>query len=384
MSDIVTFGLIGAGGLAQSQHLPNLARAPHAHLKTICDLRESVAQAMQAKYAVPHACTDHREVLADPEIQAVVIATRDDVHVPLTLEALAAGKHVYVEKPLAETPEKCERVVAAQKEAGRHVAVGMNRRRAPAYLLAKEILDANGGARNLYYRISDAYWMWGRNLPPRTRVVHELCHIFDILRFLTGSEPVSVYGVESRPDDEIFTLKFANGAVACVLSSGYVHFDLPKESLEAVAEKGAVTVLDFAELRTFGIPGREPVYRFAGHTHPDRDTVHRYLIARQGAQAVLDVRRTAYETYARLEEMRAQGIEGPERTELESYSQEHSPLINYMVDKGWLAAIDHFAQCIAEGTTPQTATAYDALRASQVTAAAIRSRRSGVPEAVEA
>src|SRR5512138_3338129 len=106
-----TFGIIGAGGIAQSQHLPNLTRAPHVRLKTVCDLRADVLHSMQAKYRVPHATTSHKELLADPEIQAVVIATREDAHAPLTIEALRAGKHVYVEKPLAETPEACAAVV---------------------------------------------------------------------------------------------------------------------------------------------------------------------------------------------------------------------------------------------------------------------------------
>jgi len=93
--DKAVFGLIGAGGIAQSQHLPNLARAPHVRLKTLCDLREEVLGPMQAKYAVPHATTDYRELLADPEIQAVVVATREDAQARLAIEALRAGKHVY-------------------------------------------------------------------------------------------------------------------------------------------------------------------------------------------------------------------------------------------------------------------------------------------------
>ena len=86
------FGIIGAGGIAQSQHLPNIARAPHARLKTLCDVRADVLQKMQEKYAVPHATTEHKAVLADPEIDAVIVATREDMQAALTIEALQAGK----------------------------------------------------------------------------------------------------------------------------------------------------------------------------------------------------------------------------------------------------------------------------------------------------
>ncbi|MGD0089880.1 MAG: Gfo/Idh/MocA family oxidoreductase, partial [Planctomycetota bacterium] len=118
------FGIIGCGGIAQSQHLPNLTRAPHVWLKTLCDRREDVARAMQAKYSVPNLATNHAALLADPEIQAVVVATREDMQAQLTIEALRAGKHVYVEKPLANTAEECAAVVSAQQQSGKHVAAG--------------------------------------------------------------------------------------------------------------------------------------------------------------------------------------------------------------------------------------------------------------------
>jgi predicted dehydrogenase len=243
----VVFGLIGAGGIAQAQHLPNLARAPHTFLKTLCDVREETLERMQRKYTVPHATTDHRRLLSDPEIQAVVVATREDMQAPVTIEALRAGKHVYVEKPLAQTSEACDDVVAAQRESGRFVAVGFNRRFAPAYRKAREIVLAEGGARNLHYRISDEYWRWGKGYPPGVRVIHEVCHIFDLLRWITDSEVASVYCVASRPDDEAIVLRFHSGCVASIMSSGYATMDLPKERLEVITEKGAVTVEDFVE-----------------------------------------------------------------------------------------------------------------------------------------
>ena len=196
--DRVTFGLIGTGGIAQSQHLPNIPRAPHIRLKTICDRRADVLASVQKKYEVLSAVTDADELLADPEITAVIVATREDAQAPLTIRALEAGKHVYVEKPLADTAEKCRGVVEAQGRTGGHVAVGFNRRFAPAYRTAKEIVDADGGPKNMYYRISDNYSRgWGRGNPPRgardprglprlrhPALVHGLPHCVDLLRRL--------------------------------------------------------------------------------------------------------------------------------------------------------------------------------------------------------
>ncbi len=367
------FGLIGTGGIAQSQHLPNLTRAPHVHLKTLCDVREDVLHRMQQKYAVPHATTDYGRSLSDGEIQAVVVATREDAQARLTIEALRAGKHVYVEKPLAETSEACAAVAAAQRETGRFVAVGFNRRFAPAYRRAKEILAAEGGPWNIHYRISDEYWRWGKNYPPGVRVIHEVCHVFDILRWLTGSEAKSIYCAQSRPDDEACIVTFRSGCVASIMSSGYVTMDLPKERLEVVAEKGALTVEDFVELRTFGWAHREPVVRFAGHTHPDREFTHKYLLEAEGAAALYALRRMGW-TLRNDAENPPAGEAAPDREEMRRYLGETSPHWNYMVDKGWLPAMDHFARCVLTGETPENAGAVDGLRASLLSHAAIRSR----------
>ena len=106
-------GLIGAGYLANAQHLPNLCYTVKATLKTVCDVREEAVKAAMAKYNVPHGETDYRKVLADPEIEGVVIVTREQQHAELTIAALKAGKHVFVEKPLATSVAECEAIVAA-------------------------------------------------------------------------------------------------------------------------------------------------------------------------------------------------------------------------------------------------------------------------------
>ena len=162
-------------------------------------------------------------------------------------------------------------------------------------------------AKNLHYRISDAYYIWGRATAPGQRIIHETCHIFDILRFFTDSEVTSVYCIASRPDDESICLQFANGCVAGILSSGYVTYDMPKETLQAVVDIGGLTVSDFVELRTYGLKDFDRVYRFAGHTHPDRDTFHRYLFEFEGEQAMLNIRRMFWEKWGRLEQLKAKG-----------------------------------------------------------------------------
>ncbi len=371
------FGIIGVGGIAQSQHLPNLTRAPHVHLKTACDLDETLLKRMADKYQIPNKTTDYRQLLADPEIQAVVIATHEDTQGPLTIEAVEAGKHVYVEKPLAKTAAKCKAVADAAEAAGKFVAVGFNRRFAPAYQLAKKIITDKGGATNIHYRVTDNYtFAWGRNLPPGYRVIVEVCHIFDLLRFLTDSEAASVYCIDSRDDDEAIAIKFANGCVATIMASGYTSQDLPKERMEVVTNiQGSLSVDQYTELRTFGYEDYKPVYTFAGHTHPDNAFLQKYLFEKQGVKAVYDIARMGWELRNRLQD--PTDVNEPDHDELVAFLSGKGPHVNYMYDKGWLWAIDHFAKSIVNNTTPKNATAFDAFKASEIACAAIESRSSG-------
>jgi len=372
------FAVIGAGGIANNQHIPNLVRSPYADLATVCDLEQAKVDQAMKDYPIPKGSTDHREVLADPEIDAVVVATREEAHAPLTIEALNAGKHVYVEKPLADDEESCKPVTDAQQKSGKFVALGFNRRFAPAYVKAKEILNAHGGPKMIHYRISDEFWLrttkFGFWHEPGRRMIVEDCHIVDLLRWFTDSEVVSVYAPGPRIDEHVINMKFASGAVACIFDSGYCRKDLPKEFLEATAEVGCVTVEDFVEMNVYGMDDVEPVFKFPGHTHPKVDMFHRLMYELDGANALRVMRRAARLREMRMAEYQKSGVQSVERWDLENMNP---PMYNYSVDKGWQHAVDHFAQCVVSGQTPQTATAHDGLMSAKIIDAAMESFNSG-------
>ncbi|MBS0663237.1 MAG: Gfo/Idh/MocA family oxidoreductase [Verrucomicrobia bacterium] len=372
--DRVGAALVGCGGIAKSQHLPNLARAPNLQLLAVCDVDERAARAAQAAYAVPRMTTRFEEILADPEIDLVVVATKEDAQVELTCRALEAGKHVYVEKPLATTPEDCRKVVQAQGRHHRLVQVGFNRRFAPACREARRILAPRGGPTNIHFRISDEYWSWGRAYPPGVRVIQEACHVFDLLRWLADSEVASVYCASARPDDEIYALKFTSGCVATVMCTGEVTLDLPKERIELVTRRpGALIIEEYVELRTYGCPDEPPVFRFPGHTHPDSEATHKYLFEQLGAEALAAFRKARWQ----LRNQEEAGELNPHDAELRRFLEQRFPHTNYLVDKGWRAALGHLADCILgraafEGPGPR-----DALAANLLAHAAMRSRETG-------
>jgi predicted dehydrogenase len=406
MGKKAVLSLIGTGSLAQREHLPNMWRLPNVKIKWICDLNENLLENFGRKYSIPMTTTDYCKVLEDPEVQGVVIATKEDAQASLTIEALKAGKHVYVEKPLANTEEECWAVCEAQEKAGKNVMVGFNRRFAPSYVKAKELIDRSGGAFNIHYRMSDGLLIeqfenkknkprpWER--PAETRVLYELCHMFDLFGWFSGSPVKSVYCVSCRPNDEIYALTMASGCVATLMHSSYASSEIPKERLEVVAGKGAVTVDGFVELRAFGIEWSEPVYRFAGNSHPDVSPQGKYMMKELGAEAMYAMRHIAYEVKNRIRELVSDVNDLPELSldrqaltaDIKAEFREKQELIDYYmdliffwehtVDKGWMSAINAFADAVITGQPcSNAAKAQDGLHSSMVGHAAMKSRETG-------
>lgn len=379
MSTKAKLAVIGCGGLAQNQHLPNLFKIDNAELVVICDMFQENLDKVGDYYGIERRELDYKKVLADPDIDGVLIVTREDSHVPLTLEALAAGKHVYVEKPLAETADECAKVVEAQKKAGKIVAVGMNRRMAPSYQYAKKLLANKGGAKNMFYRIADSYSIdWGKVFGEGQRIVHEVCHIFDILRFFADSEVKSVYCITSRPDDETIVLQFESGTVASIMSSGYVNSEMPKEHFEAIADIGSLTIDDFAEVTQYSLDENEPDSKtFAGHSHPMYDQIHEYLVEELGAQGMKAVRRVSWKALERIKKLEENGETNTAEYRKLKYFEEKMPLRNYFINKGWRDAVEDFAEAIITKRDFAGAKVNDGFQAAKITEAAMKSRETG-------
>jgi len=369
----VAVGVIGAGNFARNLHIPNLSRIPECEFRWVCDLDREVLDGVGRRYAVP-TTTDHRRLLDDPAIDAVVIAVRDDLQAAMACEALAAGKHVYVEKPLARTPEACTRVVDAREAAGRRCAVGFNRRYAPIYLAARDAVDADGGPRNLHLRMTDDAWRWAKGYDPGFLIHLDCCHFFDLLRWFTREEIVAVCCASARPDDDALVLQTSGGKVASITLSGHGTMDMPKERLEIISERGGISAEDFVELRTYGYGDREPVTRFAGHSHPDHEFMHKYLYRSLGMDALRSVRRVTWELRQQVEN----GFDeiAPDADEIRRYVAETIP--NFMRDQGWMESLRAFVRGIATGEPTHHAGPEDALIAATVADAAVRSREEGL------
>ncbi|MEX2116133.1 MAG: bi-domain-containing oxidoreductase [Bacteroidota bacterium] len=266
-SSAIGVGIIGAGNFVTSVHLPNLAKlsdkfALRAIMRRDGQLSVSTAKRFNAAYAT----TDAAQILNDPTIDLVVIGTRHDSHAELALRALQAGKHVFVEKPLATDTGGLEKIVRFYDEfKGKNaplLMVGFNRRFSPYAREIKRHTDKRINPLFLHYRMNAGY------IPPDHwvhesggRIIGEACHIIDLMTFFTNSRIESVQTDSVRlpadnqnpSDNKTITLKYADGSLATIEYFASGSKELPKEYLEVHFDQKTIVMEDYRSLKGYGI-----------------------------------------------------------------------------------------------------------------------------------
>src|SRR6266446_5814927 len=142
---LLRIGVLGCGPISQIAHFDACRKARNAELYAICDLAEDLLQKMAAVHDPRVTYSDLDEMLADPEVEAVIIGTADQFHVPLCRKVLAAGKPVLVEKPLGVTIEECEELRGSLRKQGLVLQIGHNRRFDPGIAFAKDFIEKEVG-----------------------------------------------------------------------------------------------------------------------------------------------------------------------------------------------------------------------------------------------
>lgn len=143
---LLRVGVLGCGPIAQAAHFESCTKARNATLHAICDVADDLRDRMAATHAPTRSYADYDAMLADPELEAVIIATSDAFHVPAALRALEAGKHVLCEKPLATGVEEAEALRAAVRASGKVLQVGHMKRFDAGLQAAKSFIDGPMGA----------------------------------------------------------------------------------------------------------------------------------------------------------------------------------------------------------------------------------------------
>lgn len=216
--------LVGAGNLARWAHLPNLKKTPGVRLRAIHSSSGARGKSYALRFGAQYCASDYVEILNDPEIQVVVIVSRNQQHASQALAALRAGKHVFVEKPMAITEDECRELADAVSETGKQLTIGFNRRYAPSYLALKKRIAKRHGPAVLNCRInspgiSGSYWMADPAIGGA--ILGEGCHFVDLMYWLLESEPieVSAYSLPTGKKDPIgennvvAAFRFADGSI---------------------------------------------------------------------------------------------------------------------------------------------------------------------------
>jgi predicted dehydrogenase len=251
-------GLIGAGTFARTVLLPSLRR--HADIVAVAAKTGASARGSAQRFGARLATTDAAEVMRSSEVDAIVIATRHDTHAEYAAEALRAGKHVFVEKPLALDSDELDRVELATGEGESVLVVGFNRRFAPLAQRLRNALSGRGPLLITYRinagRLPRSHWLRDPQVGGG-RIVGEACHFVDFASFLAGASPVEASAVtvsgasEDREDSVGATVTLADGSVAQITYSAFGDPRLPKERVEVLGEAGAGVLDDFRELRLY-------------------------------------------------------------------------------------------------------------------------------------
>ena len=253
-------GVIGAGVFARTVLLPALKEIPDCELHTIVTARGISAEHGQQRFGFTCASTDEDAVFGNPDVNAVLLATPHGLHARQTIRALDAGKHVFVEKPLALTREDLQEVVAAACRSPAFFQVGFNRRFAPLGLAAKAHLETLPGRRHILVRVNagrlpDDHWQ--RDVDQGYgRILGEACHFIDLGAFLAGAPIVSVHARAAAGgdpcEDVTITAGLADGSLVTVFYTALGDTAHGKELIEAYAGGSVVRIEDFRRLTITG------------------------------------------------------------------------------------------------------------------------------------
>lgn len=251
--DAVNLGVLGAGAFANAVLLPSIKKAGGISLVGIASAGGMHAQVSGKKFGFQYATASDKEILDDPNINTIAILTRHDSHADLVVKALKAGKHVFVEKPLATTPEQLAKIEKQLRSTNYLFLTGFNRRFAPLAQSLSLFFSPRAEPLYVHYRVNAGYIPHNHWTQDETfgggRIIGEGCHFVDFITFLVGAAPASVTAHalpdngKYREDNVSMTFTFPDGSIGVVdyLANGDQSF--PKERVE-VFSGGAVAVLD--------------------------------------------------------------------------------------------------------------------------------------------
>ncbi|HWY71031.1 MAG TPA: Gfo/Idh/MocA family oxidoreductase [Terriglobales bacterium] len=263
----INVALVGAGNFAAATHLPNLAKLKDRFaLHCVMTRTGANARAIADQFGASYATTEFEQVLADPAIDLVLIATRHNLHGSMVLSALRAGKNVFVEKPLTLNPDDLEEIRSfyQTKSNGPLLMTGYNRRFSPPMKRISEILKERVTPIIINYRMNAGYIPpdhWVHSTEGGGRNLGEACHVYDLFNFLTESRAARINALSISPTSKEFvknenfvaTIAYQDGSVATLTYTALGSKSHPKETMEIFTDGKVLSMVDYKSLTVAGI-----------------------------------------------------------------------------------------------------------------------------------
>jgi len=250
----------GAGNIARWAHLPALKAVPNVKLEAIVSASGARGKSYARRFGASYCSSDYDQVLADQNIDAVMVLSRNQHHFSQSLAALQAGKHVFVEKPMALSEGECVLLCRAVEESGKQLGVGFNRRFAPFYREQKNALSKRNGPAVIQCRvhspgISGSYWMADPSIGGA--IIGEAVHFIDLMYWLLESEPVAVSAFSLPTDNKGFigennvvaSFRFADGSIGNLTYCTVGSQKSAGELVEVFSSSITAVTNDFKKLR---------------------------------------------------------------------------------------------------------------------------------------
>lgn len=274
VSTRIQVAVFGAGHFAKETLLPILKNIRDYNLRWIATATPISARRAAKRYRVEYCTTDFGGALSDPRVDLVAIATPNNLHYPMIMQAAKAGKAVFTEKPMCITENELDEIIKIREEMKVPIFVGFNRRYAPLIQSAKRLLKNRHPPYLIQYRVNAGYipqdsWVHDP-LIGGGRIVAECCHFFDLFYFLTEAEAktieVSTIPVNQRnvvaKDNLVASISWSDGSITTLTYTALGNPLQPRERIEVFADGGSLAIDDFKTMFCYGFG--------SGNTHLQR------------------------------------------------------------------------------------------------------------------
>lgn len=268
----LTIGAIGGGAFASGVIFPMVRDSSKYNLKWLASPNGVKSVSTAKQFGFQNATSDMNEILADAEVDAVMILTPHDLHAGQVTAALRSGKNVFVEKPLATSEDELSGIINAYNSAQSGLMVGFNRRYSKPAASIKRELKKIGVPALFHYRINAGFIPKESPLQDdrigKGRIIGEVCHFIDLMAYLCDARPTEVFAMSIEggnhsylnSDNVQITVRFSDGSAGSITYAACGGAGMPKERLEVFAGQSSFVLDDFRSAETYRDGGRSVLY----------------------------------------------------------------------------------------------------------------------------